>query len=69
MNANLQARRMLETDIREALAGGQFRLHYQPQIGLRERHIVGAEALLRWYHPRRGEVARWILFHWPRRPA
>ncbi len=57
MNANLQARRMLETDIREALAGGQFRLHYQPQIGLRERHIVGAEALLRWYHPRRGEVS------------
>ena len=56
MNVKLQERRALEHDIREGLANGQFYLHYQPQIDLRQHRIVGAEALLRWRHPRRGEV-------------
>ena len=57
MDVKLQERRTLECDIRDALENGQFRLHYQPQIDLRERRIVGAEALIRWLHPCRGEVA------------
>ncbi len=57
MNATLQERRALESDLREALASHQFRLHYQPQFDLAEHRIVGAEALIRWSHPRRGEVS------------
>ena len=57
MNAKLLERRALEDDIREALEHHQFRLHYQPQLDLDEYRIVGAEALIRWHHPRRGEVS------------
>jgi EAL domain-containing protein (putative c-di-GMP-specific phosphodiesterase class I) len=42
-------------DLREALQGGQFLLHYQPQVAS-GRGLVGAEALVRWQHPRRGLV-------------
>ena len=38
----------------EALAGGEFRLHYQPKVSLRSGDVVGVEALLRWQHPERG---------------
>jgi diguanylate cyclase (GGDEF)-like protein len=57
MNAMLQERRALENDLREALENCQFSLHYQPQFDLADRRIVGAEALIRWSHPRRGEVS------------
>ena len=57
MNIQVLERHALEDDIRDALAGDQFRLHYQPQIDLGERRISGAEALIRWKHPCRGEVS------------
>ena len=56
MNKRLLERRSLESDMLEALEQGQFRLHYQPQFDLVERHVIGAEALLRWHHPVRGDV-------------
>ena len=37
-----------------ALAGGEFRLHYQPKVSLRRGDVIGVEALLRWQHPERG---------------
>jgi EAL domain-containing protein (putative c-di-GMP-specific phosphodiesterase class I) len=61
MNERLQARRALEADLRQALAGGQFRMLYQPQVELGEDgdtpRVVGAEALIRWDHPTRGELS------------
>ena len=57
MNQKLLERRALEADILEALEKGQFRLHYQPQFDLHDGQITGAEALLRWRHPRRGEMS------------
>lgn len=45
----------LEQDLRLALEGDQLQLHFQPQVG-GDGRIVGAEALLRWLHPKRGMV-------------
>jgi EAL domain-containing protein (putative c-di-GMP-specific phosphodiesterase class I) len=55
MQADVDARRALEGDIRRAIARGEFRLHYQPQVD-RQGRITGVEALLRWQHPKRGMV-------------
>ena len=44
----------LETDLRRALDGKEFRIHYQPIIDLASTEISGFEALLRWQHPSRG---------------
>jgi EAL domain-containing protein (putative c-di-GMP-specific phosphodiesterase class I) len=44
-----------EGELRESLLRGDFVLHYQPQVDTGGR-IVGAEALIRWNHPRRGMV-------------
>jgi len=53
---NLAARRAvtLERELRQALAAEQFLVHYQPQMELASRRIVGIEALVRWNHPHRG---------------
>jgi diguanylate cyclase (GGDEF)-like protein len=50
-------RRELEADMRTALAGGGFELHYQPLVDLRSDEVTGCEALLRWHHPERGMVS------------
>src|SRR5438874_2145393 len=53
-----RARERLEQqlDVRRALTAGQFRMTYQPVIRLSSDELVGAEALVRWAHPRRGLV-------------
>jgi len=40
--------------ISSAFEQGQFVLHFQPKVNLRNGEIVGAEALIRWQHPERG---------------
>jgi diguanylate cyclase (GGDEF)-like protein/PAS domain S-box-containing protein len=45
-----------ENLLREAMARGQFVLHYQPQLDMRDGRITGVEALIRWNHPTRGLV-------------
>ncbi|MDQ2068726.1 bifunctional diguanylate cyclase/phosphodiesterase [Natronospira bacteriovora] len=52
-----QHRLTLESDLRQALALGQFALHYQPIIALDSGQVVGLEALIRWDHPERGLVS------------
>ncbi|MBR9990485.1 MAG: EAL domain-containing protein [Gemmatimonadetes bacterium] len=46
----------LETDMRSAVARGEFTLHYQPIVALPDQTIMGLEALIRWRHPRRGSL-------------
>jgi diguanylate cyclase (GGDEF)-like protein len=57
MDAEMQARRLLELDLRQALRSGQFELFYQPLIDLHSQTVSGFEALLRWNHPERGMVS------------
>jgi diguanylate cyclase (GGDEF)-like protein len=57
MNAEVQARKSLETDIRQALDEDEFFVNYQPQINITSGRIVGVEALVRWKHPQRGMVS------------
>lgn len=56
MQAELAARAMLETALREGIEQGQFLLLYQAQVD-KARGITGAEILLRWNHPQRGIVS------------
>lgn len=46
----------LEGDLRAALDKGQLRLFFQPQVSMKNGQVSGAEALLRWEHPRLGLV-------------
>lgn len=59
--ADLEARTaralQIENALRRALERNQFTLHYQPQVSLTTRQVVGAEALLRWHHPDLGMVS------------
>ncbi len=56
MQSHAAERAALTEDLREALQGGQFLLHYQPQVASGVG-LVGAEALVRWQHPRHGLIA------------
>ncbi|MBI0538389.1 EAL domain-containing protein [Roseomonas sp. KE2513] len=56
MNRKLLERRALEADLRVALARGDFRLAYQPQVNLESGAVMGAEALLRWERPGVGNM-------------
>jgi diguanylate cyclase (GGDEF)-like protein len=55
MEVAIARRSALEGELREALEAGQFELHYQSQV-THAGAIVGAEALVRWRHPRHGMV-------------
>src|SRR6202008_1797300 len=56
MDAQMQARRMLELDLRQAVRSGELELFYQPFVDLHASAVTGFEALLRWRHPERGLV-------------
>ena len=56
MQAEVQARRELERDLRNALENNELEAWYQPILGLADRRITGFEALMRWRHPTRGQV-------------
>jgi diguanylate cyclase (GGDEF)-like protein/PAS domain S-box-containing protein len=57
MNTGALERVALEARLRSALEKGEFRLHYQPQIDIDSRQLVGVEALLRWESPDLGLIS------------
>ncbi len=56
MQEIVTARAFLEVDLRKALENHQFQLHYQIQVDSSLK-VIGAEALIRWVHPKRGTVS------------
>lgn len=57
MNTVMQARRLLEVDLREALERRQLEVHFQQLVDIVSGQIVSCEALVRWNHRKRGYVA------------
>lgn len=55
MEVAVRERATLEKDLRAALDGRQFLLHYQAQV-TSEQRMIGTEVLVRWLHPQRGMV-------------
>ena len=56
MDAQAQARRKLELDLRQAIVRNELEVYYQPCVSLQNDRITGCEALVRWRHPERGMV-------------
>ena len=57
LDEQLQRRRALSADLREALAKDELCLHFQPLFDTGGQDPVGYEALARWTHPRHGQVS------------
>jgi diguanylate cyclase (GGDEF)-like protein/PAS domain S-box-containing protein len=56
MNARAVERQSIEEGLRRALERQELTVHYQPRVNLVSGNITGAEALLRWTHPIRGQI-------------
>ena len=56
LNAAAAERLDLENELRRALEREEFVVFYQPKLNIHSRKILGAEALVRWKHPKRGLV-------------
>ena len=57
MNVRAVQRQSIEENLRRALERQEFTVYYQPTVDLKSGAITGAEALLRWMHPKRGLVS------------
>ncbi len=57
MAERMQARNRMETDLRRALAAGEFELHFQPLVDVQSGDVTAAEALIRWRHPEQGLIS------------
>ncbi|NVN85147.1 MAG: EAL domain-containing protein [Rhodopseudomonas sp.] len=56
-DTKIKNKRILELNLRAALAKDEIEIHYQPIINLRDGRINGCEALLRWRHPEQGTIS------------
>jgi diguanylate cyclase len=56
MDDTLRLRKVIEDDLRHAIARNELELHYQPQVSADGSRIIGIEALVRWRHPQHGVI-------------
>lgn len=57
LDALLEKRRSLEADLEQAVARGEFELHFQPRVEAKTLAVKSYEALVRWRHPSRGLIS------------
>ncbi|CAA7616567.1 EAL domain-containing protein [Magnetospirillum sp. UT-4] len=57
MDAEVQARKQVERDLRLAMGTEQLELYYQPLVEVKTGEVMGCEALLRWKHPDHGFIS------------
>ncbi|MEA3373186.1 MAG: bifunctional diguanylate cyclase/phosphodiesterase [Campylobacterota bacterium] len=57
MGVHAQEQLTIENDIHKALKNGEFQIYYQPQLDVQSNKIIGAEALIRWFHPEKGSIS------------
>lgn len=50
-------KRILEEDLRDAVAKGELAMYYQPVVCTKTNCVTGVEALIRWHHPERGPIS------------
>jgi diguanylate cyclase (GGDEF)-like protein/PAS domain S-box-containing protein len=64
MHTAVLERLELEADLRRAIAGAEFVVHYQPIVDIESTSLLGFEALVRWRHPTRGmlQPADFVVF-------
>lgn len=63
MHRNISEQRQIEQEMEEACERGEFFVRLQPKCNLETGDVVGAEALIRWQHPGRGEVSPGAYVH------
>lgn len=56
MHRQLSNRLSLESELRLALERGEFKVFYQPIVEIADNRLIGFEALVRWFHPERGQI-------------
>ena len=57
MESKAKELRLLESDLRQAIANHELQIQYQPIVSLADNQIIGCEALARWTHHARGFVS------------
>ena len=67
MNARALKRLSLEMELRRAVENSSLEVYYQPKYRTRDVNMLGGEALLRWFHPERGQIPTGDFIAWPRR--
>ncbi len=53
----IEGKTTMESDLRTAIQNNQFILYYQPLVSIKDKEVIGAEALIRWNHPVKGMVS------------
>jgi predicted signal transduction protein with EAL and GGDEF domain/CheY-like chemotaxis protein len=56
MNVRALKRLSLEMELRRAVENSSLEVYYQPKYRARDLKLIGGEALLRWFHPERGQI-------------
>jgi predicted signal transduction protein with EAL and GGDEF domain/FixJ family two-component response regulator len=56
MNVRALKRLSLEMELRRAVEDSSLEVYYQPKYQARSLKLLGGEALLRWFHPERGQI-------------